>query len=244
MPHPDKAHDAPSPQSEKRDLGKYIQGNRFVKKREFRNKPKYIWKFWPRLRTSKAAREKACYDKMAGLGVPCPSHVKVREWRNWLGMLNASEISMDYLPNTVDLRYIALDPAYACFREDPHWRKQVLEQLAHWVRVMHEHHFYPLNLHFRNILVDPELQDKVELYFIDCMRGDFQTGAREREFRIKDLAYLYKDARTFCTLREQVRFAHLLFDSRKLVPEQRLLLREVATLVKSKWGNRSSTLAD
>ncbi len=228
-----------------RDLGAYIQGDRFVKTRDFRLYPEFRWKLLPRMRRSKARREADCYAVMRSLGVPCPQDVRIREERNAAGLLQMSEISMEYLPNTADLRFICLRDEHRQRREDPAWRRAVLTEVARWVKVMHDHHFFPQNLHFRNILVDVETAElPPPIYFIDCVSGRFARRWRRDYYLERDIAFLYMDARSWCTLRERIRFLHLLWGRRKLTPEDRSRMARIAAYAQRKWGDRSSTVND
>jgi tRNA A-37 threonylcarbamoyl transferase component Bud32 len=224
----------------------HVQGRRFVKRREFAGSWRQRLRVVARLRPSKARREARCYAELQRLGVPCPQGVEVREWRNAFGLLRGSEISMEYLPKTADLRFIALLPEFAALRADRAWRRAVVDELARWVRHLHDHDFFPQNLHFRNVLVEPDpARRPPSLYVIDCVSGRYgRWGWRRRKLQQRDLAFLYKDARAWCPAKERVRFAHRYFGVTKLTAAQRALLAGVVRDAQAKWGDRTSTLGD
>lgn len=232
----------PPPPARALNLDVYREGDRFVKRRNYTKR--YTWRIWRRIRTSKAMREKHCYDLMASLGVPIPPDIHAAEQRNALGLLIADEISLPFLDGAIDLRRIVLQPDYRYLAADPAWRRAVLHEIAHWVRHMHNHHFYPVNLHFRNILVQtdhPLLPPP--LYFIDCVAGAFVHGrVSQARLQIKDLAYIYRDSRPHCTLREQLRFLHHYLGRRKLTPDDRTLILAIIRFTLDKWGTHTSTL--
>lgn len=234
--------DAPA----QRDLAAYIQGDRFVKTRDFRSHPKYRWKFWPRLRRSKAAREAHCYEIMRSLGVPCPNDVRVSETRNLFGLLVASEISMELLTDATDLRFLCLREEYQHLLGDSRFRRALVDRIAHYVGIMHAHDFFPLNLHFRNIMVETSAEQlPPAIWFIDCVSGQIcHHPRRRRYYLVKDLAFLYQDARRWCTARERVRFMHQLLGRNKLTPADRDLMDRIVAYARKKWGERTSSLAD
>jgi tRNA A-37 threonylcarbamoyl transferase component Bud32 len=229
-----------------RELAAYLQEGRFVKTRDFRQSWRHRLRLIARLRPSKASREARCYTILARLGVPVPPDVQVREWRNCCGLLQASQISLPYLADTVDLRFVALRPDLAELRADRAWRAAVIDEVARLVRLMHDQRFHPQNLHFRNLLAvrDAALRPP-RLYLIDCVGGEFARWPwTRRRLLVKDLAFLYKDARAWCPPRERLRFAHRYFGTRKLTTEQRATLAAVVAFAERKWGQRSSSLAD
>lgn len=227
-----------------RDLSVHLRGERFCKRRDFHSDPKYRWRPLRRLRTSKARREKRCYDILRDLGVACPTDIRIEEDRNAWGLLNYSEISMDYMADTVDLRYVALLAEYAHLREDRQWRLATIDAVAKLVRTLHAHDFFPLNLHFRNLLVHADGRRPITVYLIDCVSGRFRRWFRRGYYERKDLAFLYMDARGWCSVRERLRFMHQFLDTRKLSQEQRDFCAQIVRYTERKWGDASSSLAD
>lgn len=104
------------------------------------------------------------------------------------------------LENTLDLAAIAnrQDPRLA----DRSWVQIISKQLAKSTRTMHEHHFTHNDLKWRNLLVN----EKAELFFIDCPTGSFWWGALLRYRIIKDLACLDKVAKRVLSRTQRLRF--------------------------------------
>lgn len=104
------------------------------------------------------------------------------------------------LENTHDLAFMAdRDDPRLC---DDHWIKGVSLQLARGARVMHEHCFTHNDLKWRNLLVN----EKAELFFIDCPTGSFWWGPLLRYRIIKDLACLDKVAKRVLSRTQRLRF--------------------------------------
>lgn len=214
-------------------------GDRFVKERDYAKR--YRWRPWNRLRRSKAAREWRRYQIMQALGLPCPANVEIEDTRNRLGLLVKSRISMQRLDHAIDLRYLHKREEYAHLRRDQRFRRALVREVAKWVKVMQDNHFYHLNLNFRNVLVDVESTDPPSVYFIDCTGGGFcRLPWREPYLRLKEIAFLYKDARSWCSLREMVLFMHVLIGRNKLDAADRQLLGRIVSYAQRKWGDTSS----
>lgn len=104
------------------------------------------------------------------------------------------------LSNTEDLGLLANndDPRL----QDRHWVDTVSLQLARATRTLHEHHFTHNDLKWRNLLVN----DRVELFLIDCPTGTFWWGPLLRYRIIKDLACLDKVAKYKLSRTQRLRF--------------------------------------
>ena len=104
------------------------------------------------------------------------------------------------LSHTQDLAVIANnhDPRL----RDRHWVDAVSRQLARATRTLHEHHFTHNDLKWRNVLVN----DRVELFLIDCPTGTFWWGPLLRYRIIKDLACLDKVAKYTLPRTQRLRF--------------------------------------
>ncbi|MGQ7959678.1 lipopolysaccharide kinase InaA family protein [Pseudomonas sp. SP16.1] len=85
---------------------------------------------------------------------------------------------------------------------DPLWVDGVSRQLARATRLMHDHHFTHNDLKWRNLLVN----EKAELFFIDCPTGSFWWGPLLRYRIVKDLACLDKVAKQQLTRSQRLRF--------------------------------------
>ena len=104
------------------------------------------------------------------------------------------------LENTRDMAEMASqgDPRL----HDSHWVAAVSRQLASHTRTLHDHSFTHNDLKWRNLLVN----DKVELFFIDCPTGSFWWGPLLRYRIVKDLACLDKVAKYHLTRTQRLRF--------------------------------------
>lgn len=104
------------------------------------------------------------------------------------------------LENTLNLAEIA---EYEDQRlADRGWVLHVSQQVAQGTRTLHEHHFTHNDLKWRNLLVN----DKAELFFIDCPTGSFWWGPLLRYRIIKDLACLDKVAKRVLSRTQRLRF--------------------------------------
>ena len=86
--------------------------------------------------------------------------------------------------------------------QDGAWVRGVSRQLAASTRVMHDHHFTHNDLKWRNLLVN----EKAELFFIDCPTGSFWWGPLLRYRIVKDLACLDKVAKRVLSRTQRLRF--------------------------------------
>lgn len=104
------------------------------------------------------------------------------------------------LPATQDLALLAR-------RKDPRlgeraWVEQISVQLARATRTLHDHHFTHNDLKWRNLLVN----DRAELFFIDCPTGAFWWGPLLSYRIVKDLACLDKVAKYQLSRTQRLRF--------------------------------------
>lgn len=104
------------------------------------------------------------------------------------------------LDNTQDMAWLAGrdDPRLA----DAGWVSAVSRQLARATRTLHDHHFTHNDLKWRNLLVN----DRAELFFIDCPTGAFWWGPLLRYRIVKDLACLDKVAKYKLSRTQRLRF--------------------------------------
>ncbi|MFG0381000.1 lipopolysaccharide kinase InaA family protein [Pseudomonas sp. zbq_18] len=86
--------------------------------------------------------------------------------------------------------------------KDGGWVDRVSRQLAQATRTLHEHHFTHNDLKWRNLLVN----DRAELFFIDCPSGGFWWGPLLGRRIIKDLACLDKVAKYQLSRTQRLRF--------------------------------------
>ncbi|CAH0193411.1 3-deoxy-D-manno-octulosonic acid kinase [Pseudomonas sp. Bi70] len=85
---------------------------------------------------------------------------------------------------------------------DAAWVDCVSRQLAGATRLMHDHRFTHNDLKWRNLLVN----DKAELFFIDCPTGSFWRGYLLHYRIVKDLACLDKVAKYHLSQTQRLRF--------------------------------------
>ncbi|MEX6501446.1 lipopolysaccharide kinase InaA family protein [Pseudomonas zhanjiangensis] len=104
------------------------------------------------------------------------------------------------LDHTEDLALLANrdDPRLA----EPGWVDGISRQLARATRTLHDHHFTHNDLKWRNLLVN----DRGELFFIDCPTGSFWWGPLLRYRIVKDLACLDKVAKHKLSRSQRLRF--------------------------------------
>ncbi|GLX15560.1 hypothetical protein Pstr01_37990 [Pseudomonas straminea] len=104
------------------------------------------------------------------------------------------------LKGTLDLACMARqnDPRL----HDAAWVDCVSLQLARATRLMHDHRFTHNDLKWRNLLVN----EKTELFFIDCPTGSFWRGSLLRYRIVKDLACLDKVAKRVLSRTQRLRF--------------------------------------
>ena len=112
------------------------------------------------------------------------------------------------LENTADLAALANagDPRL----RDARWVDVISRQLARATRTLHDHHFTHNDLKWRNLLVD----DREQLFLIDCPTGAFWWGPLLRRRITKDLACLDKIAKYTLTRSQRLRF-YLQYRGRK-----------------------------
>lgn len=86
--------------------------------------------------------------------------------------------------------------------KDGAWVDRVSRQLASATRTLHKRHFTHNDLKWRNLLVN----DRAELFFIDCPSGGFWWGPLLDRRIIKDLACLDKVAKYQLSRTQRLRF--------------------------------------
>lgn len=104
------------------------------------------------------------------------------------------------LENTCDLAMMAWH-GDARLR-DAAWVDRISRQLARATRTLHDHHFTHNDLKWRNLLVN----ERAELFFIDCPTGSFWWGPLLRYRMAKDLACLDKVAKQVLSRTQRLRF--------------------------------------
>lgn len=104
------------------------------------------------------------------------------------------------LENTLDMAHMAKrkDPRFG----DPRWVAAISAQLARATRILHAHSFAHNDLKWRNLLVN----ERTELFLIDCPTGAFWWGPFLGYRIVKDLACLDKVAKYQLSRTQRLRF--------------------------------------
>ncbi|WP_028241559.1 lipopolysaccharide kinase InaA family protein [Stutzerimonas azotifigens] len=149
-----------------------------------------------------------------GLGIPV---ALVVAWglERYVGLFGRGAMITLEVPNTLDLATMARndDPRLA----DRAWVEGISRQVAQATRTLHAHRFAHNDLKWRNLLVN----DRSELFLIDCPTGGFWWGPFLRRRIVKDLACLDKLAKQRLSRTQRLRF-FLHYQGRDhLVPEDK-----------------------
>lgn len=132
-------------------------------------------------------------------GIPTAPIVAYGLERNHGAFVRGALVTRE-LENTLNLTEIAERQDERLVNSE--WILRVSQQLALGTRTMHDHHFTHNDLKWRNLLVN----DKAELFFIDCPTGSFWWGPLLRYRIIKDLACLDKVAKRVLSRTQRLRF--------------------------------------
>ena len=135
----------------------------------------------------------------AGWGIPTAPIVAHGLERKAGAFVRGALITRE-LENTVDLAEVASRQDLRL--ADRAWVQIISRQLAKCTRTLHDHHFTHNDLKWRNLLVN----DKAELFFIDCPTGSFWWGPLLRYRIVKDLACLDKVAKYHLSRTQRLRF--------------------------------------
>lgn len=104
------------------------------------------------------------------------------------------------LENTLDMAHMAKHQGSRF--SDPSWVATISTQLARATRTLHDHHFAHNDLKWRNLLVN----ERAELFLIDCPTGAFWWGPLLSYRVVKDLACLDKVASKVLSRSQRLRF--------------------------------------
>ena len=108
--------------------------------------------------------------------------------------------------------------------KDRNWMSQVIRQVAHSARTMHEHGFIHTDLKWRNILVTQDEQAEVTL--IDCPAGEKPLKPFLERGKIKDLACLDKQGKRHLSRTQRMKF-YQLYTGRRLTSADKLRIRKI-----------------
>jgi len=156
------------------------------------------------LRPSRAAMEVFGYRELARLGIPTVKVLGFREIRRF-GLLQAAFVITRGIPGAVDLRRYARETWWHLLREE---RRRIYDRIRVRIfedlRRIHRARFFHQDLHWRNILVNPEQLDTEPPVWIDCPRAAYRPWAR-RHGELVDLSCLSRGALTFLTPGQRLR---------------------------------------
>jgi len=125
------------------------------------------------------------------------------------------------LPATLDLAAMAKENDERL--RDRRWVDGVSRQLARATRTLHDHHFTHNDLKWRNLLVN----DRGELFLIDCPTGAFWWGPLLRYRIVKDLACLDKVAKYQLSATQRLRFYLQYRDRARLNASDKKRIRQI-----------------
>lgn len=132
------------------------------------------------------------------------------------------------LPNTENLWMLAyLKDSRLRERK---WVDGISQQLARSTRLMHEQRFTHNDLKWRNLLVN----DRAELFFIDCPTGAFWFGPLLRYRIIKDLACLDKLGKLELSRTQRLRFYLQYRGKRRLERDDKRQIAQVLAFFKGR----------
>lgn len=167
------------------------------------------------------------------LGIATPEVLAWGERRNRWGKQIQDFIITRAIPQTVTLEeYLQSGEASAKAR------LELARDLGNKMKILHQHHFYHKDIHFRNILV-PDSDSRARLYFIDCPRGRFHTGLRpKKHWQLKDLGILDKYASVLCSNRERIAFLENYLDLGRDTVAFARTAKEIESFRRKRYDNR------
>ncbi len=107
--------------------------------------------------------------------------------------------------------------------KDRHWVENISRKLADITQTLHRHGFAHNDLHWRNLLVN----QKQELFLIDCPSGRFWWGPFLRYRIVKDLACLDKMAKRHLSRSQRLRFYLQYRGTERLTRRDKRVIRKV-----------------
>ena len=161
------------------------------------------------LKPSETAVEVFSYKMMATIGISTAEPVAVGEMR-WCGALCSCCIVTREIPQTISLIEYALNewPQLPVAR-----RRRALTFITAAIcrdfKKMHARNFFHIDTKWRNILIHRDENNKSEihgLWWIDSPRGNIFAGRRHDYGMIYDLTNLSRDALSFLSRSQRLRF--------------------------------------
>ncbi len=197
----------------------------FFKRYLYFGKP---FKFY--LQPSETAVEVFSYQKMAEIGIPTAEPIAVGEMRRY-GSLSSCCIVTRELPQTINLIEYALNEWRYLPADQRHRAATFLAAIiCRDIKKMHAHDFFHIDTKWRNILIRRDEIDKSEiqgLWWIDSPRGKILSGRRHDYGMIYDLTNLTRDALSFLSRSQRLRFLHAYCGPETGRQEIRKIVREI-----------------
>lgn len=158
-------------------------------------------KWFALFRKSRISREWENLNSLTKIGLPVPNIIAHGE-KKIEGHFIQGALITEEVKNSANLaQWLKNNPELI---KNKKWISTVIEQIAYFVRYMHENKFIHHDLNLRNILVQTKGYPAV--YFIDCPAGGFNSGFSLERGIIRDLAHLDKVARYVLSERDLMRF--------------------------------------
>ena len=175
---------------------------------------------------SKLRQEQLNLRRFVRLGIPTPAIVAWGEQGLWhyRGALVTREIA-----GALDLQEIATK--HREYFQSRAWVNQVIDQLAEYVRRIHEVGFIHFDLKWRNVLVELEAP---KVFLIDCPAGRRAFGPNKQYFILRDLDSLDKSAEGVLSRSSRLRFYQRYTRHPRLTRRDKHRLRRLA-----QYGSRS-----
>jgi tRNA A-37 threonylcarbamoyl transferase component Bud32 len=104
-------------------------------------------------------------------------------------------------------------------------RLTLLQQIAQYLRRLHDHHFIHGDCFVRNFLVS---EDGTKAYFTDCPRGRHMWGPFFDYGRVRDLASFFKGVQGVLSLTDQLRFFLWYCGESRLTAKNKKLIQKIS----------------
>jgi len=183
----------------------------------------------PRLRFFLRPSRQTCEAENAKflreLGLPSAEVVAAGERRRF-GCVAASFVATREIPDATPLSVLGPGLLAKRSKEARRARLEIIAKLAGIVRRMHDAGYVDFDLYCRNVLVTETPGGTHELYKIDSPRGGRPLLGRRRGM-LRDLACLNRDARTFLSKTDRVRFIQAYLRRERLRVDDRRLCRRI-----------------
>lgn len=196
-----------------------IEGKPYFIKRYFRSKNIGSWLGFSRFQVE--SRNQLWFNKQ---GIPSARVVAVGEESFFLKTKRGVLIT-EGIQNVKDLLDIAKNSHEKLTNTE--WRNYLISQIADVTAKLHQNRFCHNDLHWRNILVQEDQNNKPRIYLIDCPSGKRLFWPLLHYRIIKDLATLDKKAPKYLTRTQRLRFFLAYRKTSKLSLEDKKLLREI-----------------